>query len=113
MWMRSLLWMESVSLLRIGAQLFTIDHLFVGPNDLALSMLGYTPATWEEPEFLGALEKVVDAAHRNGKTVGILAANGDKARTLLEQFDFVVIGGDVKALAFWFAQELGKTGLHG
>jgi 4-hydroxy-2-oxoheptanedioate aldolase len=61
--------------------------IFIGPNDLALSLMGYTPGS-TEPE------------------TGILVNNGDLAREAKKRFDFVVIGGDVKALGFWFAAQL-------
>ena len=32
------------------------DMIFIGPNDLALSVLGYVPAKGDEPEFVDASE---------------------------------------------------------
>ncbi len=36
--------------------------VFIGPNDLALSLLGYVPARGDEPEFQRAIENIVAAA---------------------------------------------------
>lgn len=46
------------------------DMIFIGPNDLALSVLGYVTATGTEPEFVEAIEKIVAAARKHGKWVG-------------------------------------------
>ncbi|GFZ43170.1 hypothetical protein JCM24511_00889 [Saitozyma sp. JCM 24511] len=82
-----------------------VDMIFIGPNDLALSLMGYTPGS-TEPEFLGAIDTILAAAKEAGKKTGILVNNGDLAREAKKRFDFVVIGGDVKALGFWFAAQL-------
>jgi 4-hydroxy-2-oxoheptanedioate aldolase len=50
--------------------------LFIGPNDLALSFLGYVPARGDEPEFVGAIEKIVAAARKHGKWVARLSNDG-------------------------------------
>jgi 4-hydroxy-2-oxoheptanedioate aldolase len=47
-----------------------IDYLFIGPNDLAQSLLGYTPARGDEPVFVDAIQKIVAAAKKHGKWVG-------------------------------------------
>ncbi|KAM3423188.1 hypothetical protein BST61_g638 [Cercospora zeina] len=70
-----------------------IDGLFIGPNDLALSMLGYVPATWKEPEFLVALDAVEQVCRKHGKYSGVLSRNAEHAKELLERFD--VVGSDV------------------
>ncbi|KAI1290980.1 Pyruvate/Phosphoenolpyruvate kinase-like domain-containing protein [Xylaria venustula] len=38
-----------------------VDLVFIGPNDLAQSLLGYTPATGDEPEFVAAIQKIFSA----------------------------------------------------
>lgn len=80
--------------------------LFVGPNDLAFSILGYTPAKYTEPEFTGAIDKVLAAAKKHGKKTGILVTTGKQAKEAAERFDFVMIAGDVKAITFWFQDQL-------
>ena len=81
-----------------------LDVVFIGPNDLALALLGYTPAKYTEPEFLGAIVRIVNACKSSGKKVGILVANGEEARKVLEngRFDFVAIGTDVRALQAFY-----------
>lgn len=79
--------------------------MFIGPNDLALSLLGYTPAS-TEPVFLEAIDLIVEAAKRNGKKVGILVANGQQAKEASARFDFVAMGTDVRALQAFFSTEL-------
>lgn len=76
-----------------------VDGLFVGPNDLALSLLGYVPAKWTEPEFIDALEAVRAAGKKHGKYVGILAKNGQHANELREDWSIVGLGSDVRALS--------------
>lgn len=75
-----------------------IDALFIGPNDLALSLLGYVPARWDEQEFLDAIEKTRLAGIKYNKHVGILARNAVHARELSGRFNWVAIGTDVRAL---------------
>lgn len=76
-----------------------VDGLFIGPNDLALSMLGYVPAKWTEPEFLDAVEAVRQAGLKHGKHVGILARNGQHARELKDDWGIIGLGSDVRALS--------------
>lgn len=76
-----------------------VDGLFVGPNDLALSMLGYVPATWQEPEFIDALDKVKAACAKHGKYAGILSKNAQHGHELCKDWAIVGAGGDVKTLS--------------
>ncbi|ODO02040.1 2,4-dihydroxyhept-2-ene-1,7-dioic acid aldolase [Cryptococcus wingfieldii CBS 7118] len=75
-----------------------VDYLFVGPNDLAQSLLGYTPAKGDEPVFVEAIAKIVAAARKHGKWVGRLVNDGPLAVQALETFDSVAITGDTKAI---------------
>lgn len=75
-----------------------IDALFVGPNDLALSLLGYVPARWDEPEFLAALDKVRHACAKHNKHAGLLVRNGQHAKELSESWQMIGLGSDVRAL---------------
>jgi 4-hydroxy-2-oxoheptanedioate aldolase len=79
--------------------------LFIGPNDLAFSM-GFMPGS-TDPKFNAAVDKIVGAAKNAGLPVGTLVANGKLAQEAKERFQFVVVGGDVKAMQFWFAEQLG------
>ncbi|KAH7367305.1 Pyruvate/Phosphoenolpyruvate kinase-like domain-containing protein [Plectosphaerella cucumerina] len=83
-----------------------IDMLFIGPNDLALSVLGYVPARGDEPEFVNAMERIVSAARRHGKWVARLSNDGAAAKSHLDVFDMVALGYDVRALREWYSNEL-------
>ncbi|RSL52410.1 hypothetical protein CEP53_008107 [Fusarium sp. AF-6] len=82
------------------------DMLFIGPNDLALSVLGYVPAKGDEPEFVEAIKKIISAAKKHGKWVGRLSNDGASAKKHLEIFDTVALGYDVRAIQNWYRAEL-------
>lgn len=82
------------------------DMVFVGPNDLALSVLGYVPAKDDEPEFVDAIEKIVTAARKHGKWVGRLSNEGASAKEHLKVFDTVAISYDIRAIQNWYKSEL-------
>lgn len=84
----------------------TPDLVFIGPNDLAQSLLGYVPARGDEPEFVAAIEKIVQAAKKHGKWVGRLVNNGSLARDAKKAFDTVAITGDTKAIQNWYIGEI-------
>lgn len=82
------------------------DMLFIGPNDLALSILGYVPARGDEPLFLDAIDKIIAAARKHGKWVGRLSNNGLMCKDHLQVFDTVALSYDVRALQNWYKVEL-------
>jgi hypothetical protein len=63
--------------------------IFIGPNDLAQALLGYVPARGDEPEYVAAVDKIVNAAKRNGKWVGRLVNNGALAKAAKKTSDSV------------------------
>lgn len=81
------------------------DMVFIGPND-ALSLLGYVPARGDEPEFVGAIEKIVAAAKKHGKWVARLSNDGASCKKHLEVFDAVAMSYDVRAIQNWYRTEL-------
>ncbi|KAF7595964.1 hypothetical protein BBP40_004110 [Aspergillus hancockii] len=83
-----------------------VDMVFIGPNDLALSILGYVPAKGNGPEFVDAIEKIVVAARKHGKWVGRLSNNGALCKEHLEVFDTVALSYDIRAIQNWYATEL-------
>lgn len=87
-------------------QFTDLDMLFIGPNDLALSILGHVPANGDEPEFVDAIDKIVAAARKHGKWVGRLSNNGASAKKHLTVFDTVAMSYDVRAIQNWYAAEL-------
>ncbi|KAH0364264.1 hypothetical protein KCU65_g6902, partial [Aureobasidium melanogenum] len=83
-----------------------IDMVFIGPNDLALSLLGYVPAKGDEPEFIEAIDTIVAAARKYGKWVGRLSNTGALCKEHLETFDTVALSYDIRALQDWYRTEL-------
>ena len=84
-----------------------LDGIYVGPNDLALS-LGVTPATVPvAAEVEAALMRVLAVAHSAGVAVGAYCADAEMARRLAETgFDLVTPGNDVVLLKDSAAQRL-------
>ncbi|KAJ9602208.1 hypothetical protein H2200_013328 [Cladophialophora chaetospira] len=83
-----------------------VDVLFIGPNDLAQSLLGYVPARGDEPDFVAALDKIVAASKRHGKWCGRLVNNGAAAKEAKGKYDTVAITGEVKAIQSFYAGEI-------
>ena len=68
-----------------------VSGVFIGPADLRLS-LGLAPAIdGEEPEFVEALQKIVEAAKKHGKVVGCMGI-GEAAvkKRVVEGMDFLL-----------------------
>lgn len=82
------------------------DMIFIGPNDLALSILGYVPARGDEPEFIDAIEKIMNAARKHGKWVGRLSNDAVAAKKHLDTFDTVALSYDVRVIKNWYSAEL-------
>ncbi|KAH6951994.1 Pyruvate/Phosphoenolpyruvate kinase-like domain-containing protein [Fusarium avenaceum] len=83
-----------------------VDMIFIGPNDLALSILGYVPVKGDEPEFVNAMERVVNAARKYGKWVGRLSNDAVAAKKHLNTFDTVALSYDVRVIKNWYSAEL-------
>ncbi|WWC72345.1 uncharacterized protein I206_106307 [Kwoniella pini CBS 10737] len=85
-----------------------VDAIFIGPNDLSMSLQFYAPPKWDEPVFLAALNKIHSTCKKHGVPVGILYPNGPSAvaKQKLQHFDIVAVGGDVKALNGWMVDQL-------
>lgn len=82
-----------------------VDMVFIGPNDLAQSLLGYTPAHGDEPEFVKAMDKIIAAGRKYGKWVGRMVNNGAVAKQERSKYDTVAITGDTKAIQNWYISE--------
>ncbi|KAH8700703.1 Pyruvate/Phosphoenolpyruvate kinase-like domain-containing protein [Talaromyces proteolyticus] len=82
-----------------------VDLVFIGPNDLAQSLLGYVPARGDEPEFVAAIDKIITAARKHGKWVGRMVNNGTAAKLASQRYDTVAITGDTKAIQNWYIAE--------
>ncbi|KAB8073502.1 Phosphoenolpyruvate/pyruvate domain-containing protein [Aspergillus leporis] len=82
-----------------------VDLVFIGPNDLAQSLLGYVPARGDEPEFVAAVDKVITAARKHGKWAGRMVNNGGMAKEARKRYNMVAITGDTKAIQNWYMAE--------
>lgn len=82
------------------------DMILIGPNDLALSVLGYVPAKGGEPGFVNAVENIVGAARKHGKWVARLSNNGAQCKEHLKMFDTVAMSYDIRAIQNWYTAEL-------
>ncbi|KAK5128170.1 hypothetical protein LTR08_004096 [Meristemomyces frigidus] len=83
-----------------------VDLVFIGPNDLAQALLGYTPARGDEPEFVAAVDKIVEAGRKHGKWVGRMVNDGAVAKEAKKTYDTVAITGDTKAVQNWYISAL-------
>jgi 2-dehydro-3-deoxyglucarate aldolase/4-hydroxy-2-oxoheptanedioate aldolase len=71
-----------------------IDMLWIGHFDLSAS-LGI-PGQFDHPTYLRAVERVLEACHRHGKSPGIMAADVQTALPLMEQgFRAIAYNGDL------------------
>lgn len=83
-----------------------VDVVFIGPNDLAQALLGYTPARGDEPEFVKAMDKIVAAAKKHGKWAARMVNDGVAAKTARTKYDTVAMTGDTKAIQNWYIAEI-------
>ena len=85
-----------------------VNGVYIGPSDLSLGLgLERTPTAPDPPELTEAIEHIRDECLRQDVVPGIHAANGQKARTYLEQgFRMVTTINDVNALRWGLAKEV-------
>ena len=71
-----------------------VDGLWVGHFDLSVS-LGI-PGEFSHPKFQAAIEKIIGAAKKHGKSLGRLVANTEQGIANYKQgFDFICYSGDI------------------
>lgn len=76
-----------------------LDGVYIGPNDLALS-LGAAPSAQPDKVVEQAIERILAQTLKHGLLAGIFCSDGDAARRRLEQgFHLVTPGNDANALA--------------
>lgn len=76
-----------------------IDAVFIGPIDLRLSLGLSAAPDGKEPEYLQALEKIVQIAKRLGTPVGIFSASPEILKGHVAMgFNFLLVAGDSTAL---------------
>ena len=91
-----------------------LDGVYVGPNDLALS-LGATPGTASPArEVQDALSHVLAVAHHVGVAVGAYCADADTAASLAQLgYDLVTPGNDVVLIREGASRRIAITrGIH-
>jgi 4-hydroxy-2-oxoheptanedioate aldolase len=72
-----------------------IDGLFVGPNDLSLTLSNGARVGPSDPALEGPLGRIAEAAKRAGKIPGIYAAAAERGRHFRSLgFQFVALGSD-------------------
>lgn len=86
-----------------------LDGIFIGPNDLGLT-LGHGPAgDPTEPEIVAAIAKVRTTALAHDKHVGIFCPSGAVAQRRIDDgFDFVVPNSDMNLFRQAIARELAE-----
>jgi 2-keto-3-deoxy-L-rhamnonate aldolase RhmA len=68
-----------------------IDACYIGPYDLALSMLGGGP-DWDNPQYLAAFDKVLAAAEKRGKPAGMFTSPDNIEWAIKKGFRFNTVG---------------------
>ncbi|MCT4717189.1 aldolase/citrate lyase family protein [Enterobacteriaceae bacterium H18W14] len=76
-----------------------LDGVFIGPNDLSLTLTGSACAESQHPEMLAAIEMVLARSREHNKLAGIFCTSGQAAADRLAQgFNFVTPANDVMQL---------------
>lgn len=76
-----------------------LDGVFIGPNDLSLTLTGTASAESDHPEMLAAVEQVIASCRQRQKVAGIFCTSGTAAaRRIAEGFQFVTPANDVMQL---------------
>ncbi|WRT63128.1 uncharacterized protein IL334_000031 [Kwoniella shivajii] len=83
-----------------------VDLVLIGPNDLALALMGRHPARPDDVDYFNAIEKIRSTGERYGKKTGIVVVDGETAQKALEKYDFVILSNEVRALQAWYKTEL-------
>ena len=88
---------EAIENLEAIVRVDGVDLLFVGPQDLTLS-LGLLDDR-KNPKVREAMGRVVDACERHGKIPGTLVIDSEERRAAVEQgFKFIALASDVRFL---------------
>lgn len=85
---------EGVKNLDAIAEVGGLDVLWVGHFDLTNSM--GIPGEFEDPEFLKVLDRVAEAADRNGKASGFMVSSVEEAQRMIDRgYRCLAYGGDL------------------
>jgi 2-keto-3-deoxy-L-rhamnonate aldolase RhmA len=84
-----------------------IDIVFTGHMDLSVSL--DVPGDYDNPKFVTAIEKLVAAARKHGKTAGCLVPNPEWGKLWISRgFRFVVFGTEVMHLTNAYRAGIGE-----
>ncbi|KAF2745216.1 Phosphoenolpyruvate/pyruvate domain-containing protein [Sporormia fimetaria CBS 119925] len=84
-----------------------VDCLLIGPFDLGNNIGRPILGPEMHVELKQAIDKIKEAAHAEGKKVGIYCTGGDQARAFAEKgFDMISIAADMIAIPAFFTQTL-------
>ncbi|WP_343554547.1 aldolase/citrate lyase family protein [Pantoea sp.] len=76
-----------------------LDGVFIGPNDLSLTLTGQASAESQHPEMLNAIERVLTRTRACHKLAGIFCTSGEAAAQRVAQgFQLVTPANDVMQL---------------
>ncbi len=76
-----------------------LDGVFIGPNDLSLTLTGQASAESQHPEMLSAIERVLTRTRACNKLAGIFCTSGEAAAQRVAQgFQLVTPANDVMQL---------------
>ncbi|MGY5369330.1 HpcH/HpaI aldolase family protein [Enterobacter oligotrophicus] len=99
-----------------------LDGVFIGPNDLSLTLMGTASAESTHPDMLAAIERVVSRCREKHKIAGIFCTSGTAAaHRIAGGFNFVTPANDVmqlgrasrEAIALARGTEIPTTGASG
>jgi len=83
-----------------------LSGIFIGPNDLAVSM-GFPPSSFPSGKVLETVLDIAKRAREQGKLAGIFCANSQGAKFMVESgFNFVSVGMDSSILNNFGKSEL-------
>jgi 2-keto-3-deoxy-L-rhamnonate aldolase RhmA len=86
-----------------------VDAVFVGPNDLSVSM--GIPEERDSPEFIAIMQTIVDTAARHGIAAGAHFSQLSHAQRLIKQGGrFIPFSSDVRLISFGVADFLKALG---
>jgi 2-keto-3-deoxy-L-rhamnonate aldolase RhmA len=71
-----------------------IDACYVGPWDLSVSMGFGVPPKWDDPRYLAAFVRVLEAAKRHGKPAGMFTTVDNIEWALKKGFKFNTVDDD-------------------
>jgi 4-hydroxy-2-oxoheptanedioate aldolase len=69
-----------------------IDACFIGPYDLSSNLLGRVPPEYDNPEYMGAIDKVIEKSKKAGKPAGFYCNKDNITWALEKGFTYNTVG---------------------